>query len=244
MKAAPADQALLLELQELDTRIHRVSVQLAKLPEQEELRAIAEGRDVLRQELAQKNGALEDAQTELKRTEADVAVVDARIARDGDRLQASTSVKDIQGLEQELAALQKRKSDLEDIELAVMETIEERAAEVEKTRAGLADLEQRSADAQARLAGAQESLRSDGIAAETARGGLLPRIPADLLALYEKQRARYGIGASLLQRGVSVAAGVALNASDLTAVRAAAADDVLLCPESQAILVRTDESGL
>jgi len=244
MKAAPADQALLLELQELDTRIHRVSIQLAKLPEQEELRAIAEGRDVLRQELAQKNGSLEDAQTELKRTEADVAVVDARIARDGDRLQASTSVKDIQGLEQELAALQNRKSDLEDIELAVMETIEERTAEVEKTRAGLADLEQRAADAQSRLSAAQDRLRSDGVAAETARGGLVPRIPADLLALYEKQRARYGIGASLLQRGVSVAAGVALNASDLTVVRAAAPDDVLLCPESQAILVRTDESGL
>ncbi|GAB3407533.1 C4-type zinc ribbon domain-containing protein [Schumannella luteola] len=244
MKAAPADQALLLELQELDTRIHRVSIQLAKLPEQEELRAIAEGRDVLRQELAQKNGSLEDAQTELKRTEADVAVVDARIARDGDRLQASTSVKDIQGLEQELAALQKRKSDLEDIELAVMETIEERTAEVEKTRAGLADLEQRAADAQSRLSAAQDKLSSDGVAAETARGGLLPRIPADLLALYEKQRARYGIGASLLQRGVSVAAGVALNASDLTVVRAAAPDDVLLCPESQAILVRTDDSGL
>jgi uncharacterized protein len=244
MKAAPADQALLLELQELDTRIHRVSIQLAKLPEQEELRAIAEGRDVLRQELAQKNGALEDAQTELKRTEADVAVVDARIARDGDRLQASTSVKDIQGLEQELEALQKRKSDLEDIELAVMETIEERTAEVEKTRAGLADLEQRADDAQSRLSAAQDKLSSDGVAAETARGGLVPRIPADLLALYEKQRARYGIGASLLQRGVSVAAGVALNASDLTVVRAAAPDDVLLCPESQAVLVRTEESGL
>lgn len=244
MKAAPADQALLLELQELDTRIQRATQQLAKMPEQQELKAIAEGRDVLRMELAQRNGAVEDAQTELKRTETDVATVDARIARDTQRLQSSTSVKDIQGLEQELAALAKRKSDLEDIELAVMETVEERTAEVEKTRAGLADLEQRAATTQAALEKAQASLRGDQEAAVTARAGLEPRIPADLLALYEKQRARYGSGASLLQRGVSVAAGVALNASDMNMVRAAAPDDVLICPESQAILVRTDESGI
>ena len=70
------------------------------------------------------------------------------------------------------------------------------------------------------------------------------RIPADLLDLYEKQRARYGIGASLLRGGVSLAAGVALGAADLDRVRAADPNAVLICPESSAILVRTAESGL
>jgi predicted nucleic acid-binding Zn-ribbon protein len=69
-------------------------------------------------------------------------------------------------------------------------------------------------------------------------------VPAELLALYEKQRARYGVGASLLRGGVSSASGVALNSSDMTMVRAAAPDVVLLCPDSNAILVRTNESGL
>ena len=69
-------------------------------------------------------------------------------------------------------------------------------------------------------------------------------MPAELLALYEKQRERYGVGASHLRGGVSSASGVALNATDLGAVRAAAPDDVLLCPDSSAILVRTAESGI
>jgi hypothetical protein len=41
-----------------------------------------------------------------------------------------------------------------------------------------------------------------------------------------------------------MASGVKLNANDLNAIRSAAPDDVLICPDSQAILVRTPESGL
>jgi len=43
---------------------------------------------------------------------------------------------------------------------------------------------------------------------------------------------------------VSQASGVALHEDEMQAVRTAAPDDVLICPSSDAILVRTDESGL
>ena len=76
------------------------------------------------------------------------------------------------------------------------------------------------------------------------REAVAARVPADLLALYEKQRARYGVGASHLRGGVTSASGVALNSSDMNTVRAAAPDDVLICPDSNAVLVRTAESGL
>jgi predicted nucleic acid-binding Zn-ribbon protein len=76
------------------------------------------------------------------------------------------------------------------------------------------------------------------------RAAIVAKVSPELLALYEKQRQRYGSGASLLRGGVSLASGLALNASDMVVVRAAAPDDVLLCPESSAILVRTGESGL
>ncbi len=43
---------------------------------------------------------------------------------------------------------------------------------------------------------------------------------------------------------MSTASGVTLTNSDLQSIRAAAPDDVVLCPDSDAILVRTPESGL
>ena len=76
------------------------------------------------------------------------------------------------------------------------------------------------------------------------RGAVAGKVPSDLLALYDKQRERYGVGASHLRAGITSASGVALKANDLDAIRAAAPDDVLLCPDSSAILVRTSESGI
>ena len=76
------------------------------------------------------------------------------------------------------------------------------------------------------------------------RQTIAAKVPDDLLALYTKQRDRYGSGASLLQYGVSSANGVKLLENELQAIRAAAPDDVIICPSSDAILVRTNESGL
>ncbi|MBX3194320.1 MAG: hypothetical protein KF727_04380 [Microbacteriaceae bacterium] len=244
MKADPAVQELLLDLQALDTRLQALGALAQKLPEAEALATLLAEHEELQRTLTEQTGAWEDVQAELKRTEADVTVVETRIARDSERLQASASVKDVAALEQELAALAKRKSDLEDIELAVMETAEERERELAATRTRVAELDERIAAASQARDAALSGVSADRETASTERTALAQRLPADLLGLYEKQRERYGVGASLLRGGVSVASGVALGASDLSAIRAAAPDDVLLCPASDAILVRTAESGL
>jgi predicted nucleic acid-binding Zn-ribbon protein len=244
LQADPADQALLLDLQALDTRLQQLNHRVASLPEAAALTTLIAERETQQRTVAEQTGSWEDAQAELKRTEADVEVVQARIARDTERLQGSSSVKDVAALEQELAALAKRKSDLEDIELAVMETNEERESALAQSRAGLADLDARILEATTARDAALGTLDTDRAQTAADRAALAARIPEDLLALYEKQRARYGVGASLLQGGVSLASGVALNSSDMAAVRAASAYDVLLCPESNGVLIRTGESGL
>ena len=244
LKASPEDQALLLDLQALDTKLQQLGHRAANLPELATIAGLATVRDGLRTTVAEANGAYEDAQLELKRTEADVAVVEARVARDKERMQSSASVKDVAAFEQELAALAKRQSDLEDIELAVMEALDEKAKTLSDARAQLEAVDAKIAEASAARDTALGGLDAEKGAAAAERDAVAARIPADLLALYEKQRARYGVGASHLRGGVSSASGVALNSSDMTVVRAAAPDDVLLCPDSNAILVRTSESGL
>jgi predicted nucleic acid-binding Zn-ribbon protein len=244
LKADPADQALLLDLQALDTKLQQLGHRASTLPELATLATLGSERETLQRTVIEQTGASEDAQTELKRTESDVAVVEARIARDSERLQSSASVKDVAALEQELTALAKRKSDLEDIELAVMETVEERDGALAASRATLADLDSSIGEASAARDAAMSGLDGEREKAATERSAIADRVPDDLLALYEKQRSRYGVGASLLQGGVSLASGVALNSSDMSTIRAAAPDDVLLCPDSNAVLVRTGESGL
>lgn len=244
LTAAPEDQALLLDLQALDTKLQQLARRAEKLPEREVVEALATQRAELERRRAEQLGAAEDARLELTRTEADVAVVDARIARDTERMQSSASVKDVQALEQELEALAKRKSDLEDIELAVMETVEEREAALAATDAELATLATAIADATTARDEALAAIEAERTHAAANRQTVAGKVPGELLALYDRQRERYGVGASHLRGGVTSASGVALNATDMNAIRSAAPDAVILCPDSNAILVRTAESGL
>jgi len=244
LKASPAEQALFLELQSLDTRLQQVDHRAKSLPEHAALRDVEKESDDVSRVHAERSGAREDITIELKRLESDVQVVEARIARDSARIQSTSSVKDVAALEQELTALRKRLGDLEEIELTVMERLELQDADVADATAQLADVQSRAVALQAQRDAALAELQSERRDVAAARAALEGRVPAEVLALYEKQRARYGWGASHLRGGVSSASGVRLNESDLKAIRAAAPDDVVLCPDSNAILVRTDESGL
>ncbi len=245
MKASPAEQKELLRLQALDTRLQQVQHQSKALSQHAELAALGAKADALRGTLTSRSGAVEDVRTELRRIESDVDVVEKRIARDTDRIQHTSSVKDVQALETELTALKKRLSDLEDIEIAVMEKLEEReaaVAEVETERTTLAA--QIAETEQARDAQLTDLDRQHGELTRD-REAVASAISAELGDLYEKRRvAGRGSGAALLRARTCSACTMTLTGNDLEAVRKAPADDVVFCPDCGAILVRTEESGI
>lgn len=244
LTASPDDQALLLDLQAFDTKLAQLDHRAKSLPELATLAGLAKESEALRLTLAEQNGGLEDVKLELKRVESDVEVVETRISRDAGRLEGSSSVKDVAALEQELTALRKRLSDLEEIELTVMERLEEQQAVADQTAAQLSALSEQVAEVEAQRDAALSTLTAERTVAAAGRRTIEAKVPADLLALYEKQRARYGTGASLLRGGVSMASGVKLLENEMQAIRAAALDEVIMCASSEAILVRTSESGL
>jgi predicted nucleic acid-binding Zn-ribbon protein len=244
MKASPDDQAHLLDLQTIDTRLQQLDHRAKSLPEIVTLASLSSESVTLRHELMSATGALEDAQLELTRIEADVSVVENRITRDTERMQATSSMKDVAGFEAELTGLRRRQLELEEVELEVMERVESLQAAVDHARVSLDHLEAKISEVAAERDAALRALTSERSHSAANRMSIAGTLQADLLALYERQRARYGFGATFLRGGVSSASGVKLNESDMATVRAAAADDVLMCPDSNAILVRTSESGL
>ena len=77
------------------------------------------------------------------------------------------------------------------------------------------------------------------------RTKVVPEIPADLLALYDKLRADHdGVGAAALHQRRCEGCRMQLNPNDIGKIREAAPDAVLRCEECRRILVRTPESGL
>ena len=244
MKASPEDQLALLTLQEQDNRISQLTHARAHIAEQKELAELQTRLREFSQQLIAAQGVLDDAKVELSRIEDDVRVVDERIAKDKQRESGAASAKEVQALEAELASLATRKSNLEDAELVVMQNVEDAEAEVASVIAQRDALDAQRSELAAAIASKEAEYDREIAQVSSERAVLAQSLPADLIELYERQRARYGIGAALLTRRVTGGSGVELTSTDLDAIRAAAPDDVVICPDSSCILVRTKESGL
>ncbi len=244
LSASPEVQAKLLDMADYDRALNRATATQATLADTLHIPGLTAAVEELRGRRHEAFVELEGIRSELARAESDVVIVDKRIATDKERLEHTASAKDAQGLEHELQSLTGRRSDLEDIELAIMERLDDALATESQIAGDLVTAEEALARART-----EEQTQSVELAAEASRLGsaraeLVALLPSDLVALYERQRERYGQGASHLRAGVSSASGVALTESDIQAVRQAPADEVLLCPDSNAILIRTAESGL
>lgn len=243
MKATPADQLLLLDLVRLDAQARGAEAAKRNPAQASRVQELLARRQALSVELTGLLGARDDIEAELARIASDVAVVDARAARDAQRLAATSSAKDAQGLEHEIASLTRRKSELEDGQLSAMERLEAAEAAVAAQQALIAEVNAEggrlSAEGKAAVAEAQSRLD----AATRDRAAIAARVPGDLLARYETLAERTP-GAGLLTRRTCGGCHMELSGSDLKVISQAAEDDVLTCPACGCILVRTDESGL
>ena len=144
----------------------------------------------------------ENIQAELTRAESDVQLVEARIQKDDERLTQTSSAKDAQGLDHELETLRKRRSDLEDIELAIMERLDQADKALVGVQAELATAEGALTEARAELVTQSAELESETARQSASRQAIVGGLPDDVYALYERKRERYGVGASHLRGGV------------------------------------------
>lgn len=242
MRASPDDQRLLLDLASLDAARARMQRTANALPEQRHLAELEADRSHRRAELARRTGVVEDSDAELARVRSDVEVVEQRMARDEQRLTATASPKDAAALERELETLRRRRGDLEDIELEIMERLDAERAELDAARAERDRVEAEASELTRLRDEAIASLRREATENAVARQELVARLPEDLVAFYDARRGR-GPGAAELVGNVTMATGVELDHADLVRIAAAEPDEVVLCPDSGAILVRTERSA-
>ena len=239
ISAPPAVQARLLDLQRIDDELTRIAQHRRRLEQAGDIAAAETERSALRRTAADRRGELEDLRTRIGRVEADVLTVEQRLDRDRGRLATTSSVKDVAGLEQEIASLRRRRDALDDDQLELMEQVESIEAAAAAVQTALSALEERIAVLRTDRDDALAGLVDQQADAATRRAALAGELPGDLVALYDRQRTRYGIGAARLVGAVSEGSNMALTGADLASVRSAAADAVVLDPESNCILVRS-----
>ncbi len=243
MKATYEDQLLLLDLVRLDAQARQAETAKRNPAQAARVQQLLAQRQALSVELTGLLGTRDDIDAELRRVISDVAVVDARSARDVERLAKTSSPKDAQGLEHEIASLARRKSELEDAELILMERLEAADAEVSAQQALIADVNAEGARLSAEGKAAVAEAQTAYDAASRDRAAVAARVPGELLSYFERLAERTP-GAGLLTRRTCGGCHMELSGTDLKTVASAAEDDVVTCPQCGCILVRTYESGL
>jgi predicted nucleic acid-binding Zn-ribbon protein len=247
VKAAPDDQLRLLDVQALDADLDRLAHRRRTLAELAQIDDLQARHTRLADDIVLAETEDGDLGREQSKVDADVEQVRTRMQRDQQRLDTGQvgSPRELENLQSEIESLKRRQSELEDVELEVMERREavqnrrdELVREREQVGLDLTAAEQRRDETWAEIDAEVEK-------ASAQRKELAATLDAELLALYEKVRSSSGgVGAAALHRGQCQGCHLQLNTTDLNRIRDADPDEVLRCEECRRILVRTAESGL
>lgn len=241
MKADVWQQHSLLQLAEVDAGLARIEHRVRKLPEQDELDRVRAEHGAATDKVAVLGIAMDDLDEQVAKFESEIDAVRQREDRDRALLEGdSVGAKQVAELQHELETLERRQASLEDSLLELMERREELAAQrtaelarVDELQTTLSAAQRAVADAVAELDGSrQENL--------SRREELLGSLQADLVDLYERQRARGGAGAAQLQGRRCGACRLEIDRGEMARISAAPDDEVLRCPECNAILVRAE----
>lgn len=237
----------LLDIQQTDSRLLQLRHQRANLPEAKEILSLRATRKELDDRARDERIRRDDLIEAQKKADRDVEAVKLRRKRDQDRMDSGAvgSAKDLEHMQHELAALDRRIGVLEDEELEVMEQLESAEKAVAELEGQVADLDEKIAavakTGSAKAAELDEQLR----AVEAERGPAVADMPADLMALYERLRdSKGGVGAAELRARQCGGCMLTLDPAELSRIRGLAEDEVVRCEECGRILVRTPESGL
>lgn len=247
MKADPSAQLKLWDVQELDSRQDQLRHRLATLAQIAELDELTRQRRDVEDRTRDARILVDDLTREQKRSDADVEQVKARRKRDQDRMDQGliTNPKDLERMQSELVSLERRISELEDIELEVMERLEDAQRDLDQLTAQLATLDEKVAAAT--TARDQAATHVEKQLADTAaeRKQTAADLPEDLMTLYTRLREQKGgVGAALLRARSCSGCSLQLNSSELADIAKTPSDEVLRCDECNRILIRTSESGV
>lgn len=237
MKASEAQQADLLSLANLDHEISRSKAAIKNLSSGTQFAEMREAQRNLAAKLISARNALDTVELELKRSETDLNLVEQRIAKDIARLNSTNNSKDAQGIQSELESLKRRKSDLEDIELAILDQKEETSAAYATVASDKSVVDEELSDAEARNEAEIMKLRSGLDLLSNDRAQQAARLSTELMELYEKKASR-GVPVGRLVGRDCGACHISLGATALNEVQSLPRDEIATCPECQAILIR------
>jgi len=233
--------ARLLGLQQLDTAIAQHEHRKGALPERALLQATERDAVTVRRRMAEVEGerqVLLDRQEEL---ENQTASITARRRSLEERLYGARGVagRELAQMEAEITQLNRRRAEIEEIELQLLVDQEPLDAELGAAEQRLAALDAVAVAQRAAVASADVEIDGELVSLRLARGEAVAGIPDELLERYEGLRRRLdGVGAARLIGNRCDGCHLELPAVEVDHIRHLAPDEIVTCDQCGRILVR------
>jgi predicted nucleic acid-binding Zn-ribbon protein len=245
VKADPEAQRRLLDLQAIDTTLAQLAHRRKNLPELAQLDKLAREISARSDERVRAQVDVDDLDRDIAKQEREVDTVRQRLAKDRQRLDdGRLPARELTAIEHEVVALQRRQSDLEDVEIELLERRDQAQAALDGVETRLQEASKERDETERAKDEKLAEIAKEAEWKAGARKPLVADLPADLVTLYEKIREGGGVGAALVKHGRCGACRLDLAGADRARVKAAAPDEVVRCEECRSIMVRTEESGL
>ena len=237
MKLRIGELENLFALQELIILNRKIEAQAKQLATGSDLEAARSAQLTNSAEISQARSEHEALVRELERMDADLGLVQKRIATDKDRLTKTAVARDALGIQHELETLAKRASDLEDVELELLERKSESDMRMHELEVLGEKLEQDLQLTKARVQLELSDLKAQFQANQQELAQLRIKLSDELLARFDAKLAR-GIAVGRLQKNTCTACNMSITATALADLHQVPADELASCPECQAILIR------
>ena len=229
----------LLAIQDLDTAADVLRHRRAVLPERAELAARQRSLAEIEAALEPTRAARHDVERAQKAIEDDLATLADKRAHVEAQMYTVTNNKELVSLQQELDSFDRRRGVLEDQVLEQMVAAEPLDAEIERSLASRAGLDEEAIALTAALAQSEVDIDMELVGIEDQRASLVGAVDAALLARYEKLRGRLqGVGVARLDGTKCTGCHLTLPGAEVEQVKRQSRDEgIAECPECDRLLV-------
>ena len=232
---------ILLAVQEHDTRIDQALHRRSALPARGELDKVMVALGVVEQEAAEVEGRRHDLGRDQQRLEDGISTLTDKAAQHDKALYSGsvTNPRELQAMQEEIAALKRRISQLEDQELELMEQIEPLDADLVRLADEQGAGDEMAVSLRASIAEAEVSIDRELVQFRAERVELAGGVDPGLIAEYETLRTQGGgIGIARLAGRSCGGCHLGLSAVELDRLKKLADDEAAHCEECGRLLAR------
>jgi predicted nucleic acid-binding Zn-ribbon protein len=235
--ATKSEQENLLKLATLDVKLSQAKTRLQALEKSDRIEKLRKDLLETSENLLNSHAARDRIATEVKKIEADVELVSRRIAQDAEKAKQVTSDRELKAVENELASLKHRISDLEDQELDCLEQIAKAESEVEALTQLRAKLNLELEGELATVHNSSLTISTEIKELENEKTNISKNIDQLLLDAYVRKSARGLAVAQTLGRDCS-ACRLAINGTEFEAIMGLPEESLPTCPNCDAFIIR------